>query len=216
MAAVEVRRLRSCRGRGIEKDFGQIWSLADLRVQSPAPTQARSPTGGTSRRISVDPVWPTSRVQSPPRQATAAPGRGPRRTGRIRSLAKVPAPRPARAQPRAEVSRRTSDGSGHWPTLAFDVRKAPRPGQPEVQPRGRAEVSRRTSVRSVTGRPSTIASKVPALRHLARAVSEGLRSDPVTGLTSHVQSPGRPPSRARIGVQSARVGTRRANSFAPA
>ena len=31
VAAVEVRRLRSCRGRGIEKDFGQIWSLGGCR-----------------------------------------------------------------------------------------------------------------------------------------------------------------------------------------
>jgi hypothetical protein len=112
VAAVEGRRPRSCRGRDFEKDFGQIRSLADL----PRP---KSPRPGIK------------------------PGRGrgfQNDFGQIRSLADLPRPKSLPdpgAQPGAGVSRRTSDGSGHWPTPHV---QSPAP----TQARG-AKVSRTTS-----------------------------------------------------------------------
>ena len=99
VAAVEVRRLRSCRGRGIEKDFGQIWSLADLPRPKSRPHPGAQPDG---RDVKKD-------------------------FGQIRSLADLPRPKSLPdpgAQPGAGVSRRTSDGSGHWPTSRV---QSPRP-----------------------------------------------------------------------------------------
>ncbi len=115
VAAVEVRRLRSCRGRGIEKDFGQIWSLADLPRPKSRPHPGAQPDG---RDVKKD-------------------------FGQIWSLADLPRPK----SPRSGIK--------------------PGPGE---------------------------------------GYRERLRSDPVTGLTSHVQSP-----RAHPVAQAVmpRVGTRR-------
>lgn len=85
VAAVEVRRLRSCRGRGIEKDFGQIWSLADLpRPKSPRSGIKPGPGEGYRERLRSDPVTGlTSHVQSPrahPVAQAVMPRVGTRRT----------------------------------------------------------------------------------------------------------------------------------------
>ena len=131
VAAVEVRRLRSCRGRGIEKDFGQIWSLADLPRPKSRPHPGAQPDG---RDVKKD-FGQIRSLADLPRPKSPRPGQprspGPRSREGLRTdpvtgrppASKVPAPRPA-AQPRAEVSRRTSVRSGHWPTFRVQSPRA--------------------------------------------------------------------------------------------
>ena len=132
VAAVEVRRLRSCRGRGIEKDFGQIWSLADLPRPKSRPHPGAQPDG---RDVKKD-FGQIRSLADLPRPKSPRPGQprspGPRSreglrtdpvTGRPPASKVPPPPRPA-AQPRAEGSRRTSVRSGHWPTFRVQSPRA--------------------------------------------------------------------------------------------
>ena len=147
-AAVEVRRLRSAGGGVSRRTSVRSGHWQTSCVQSPAPTQARSPTGGTSKDFRSDPsLADLLRPKSPRPGQPCSPG--PRSREGLRTdpvtgrppASKVPAPRPA-AQPRAEVSRRTSVRSGHWPTFQVQSPRA------QASSPGRGGVSRTTSVRS--------------------------------------------------------------------
>ena len=130
VAAVEVRRLRSCWGGVSRRTSVRSGHWPTSHVQSPR-AQASSPAvAEVSRTTSVrSGHWPTSHVQSRSQTQARSPGPGYPEglrtdpvTGRP-PASKVPAPRPA-AQPRAEVSRRTSVRSGHWPTFRVQSPRA--------------------------------------------------------------------------------------------
>ena len=177
VAAVEVRRLRSCRGRGIEKDFGQIWSLADLPRPKSLPDPGAQPGAGVSRRTSDGSGhWPTPHVQSP-------------------------APTQARS-PTGGTSRRTSVRSGHWPTSRV---QSPRAQASRAAP-GRGIEKDFGQIWSLADLPRPKSPRSGIKPGPGEGYRERLRSDPVTGLTSHVQSP-----RAHPVAQAVmpRVGTRR-------
>ena len=173
VAAVEVRRLRSCRGRGIEKDFGQIWSLADLpRPKSPRPGIKPGRGRGFQNDFGqIRSLADLPRPKSPPR----SPGPSLEKDfGRIRSLADLPRPK-----------------------------SRPHPGQPR-SPGPRYREGLRSDL--VTGRPS--ASKVPALRHQARAGGGVSRTTSVRSghwPTSRVQSPAPTQARSPTGGTSRRT-----------
>ena len=136
VAAVEVRRLRSCRGRGIEKDFGQIWSLADLPRPKSLPTQPRSPGQGLQNDFGqIRSLADLPRPKSRPHPGAQPDGRDVKKDfGQIRSLADLPRPKsPRPGQPRSPGPRYREGLRSDLVTGRPPASKVPAPTQSRKQ-----------------------------------------------------------------------------------